>query len=150
MRLIAVALAAALTLSGCFSWFGTGNLYAPYSKSFGTYVAHSGVNTSCLGPRLRVLIWNFETYFGRPVVVSSGYRDPWHNASVGGADSSYHMKCMAADIFIPGIPKSRLIAYAMRNGLVGGLGCYPGKQFIHVDVRNRPSGWRQPVTFSGC
>jgi uncharacterized protein YcbK (DUF882 family) len=57
---------------------------------------------------------------------------------------------MAADIFIPGVPKSQLIAYAMRTRSVGGLGCYPQKQFIHVDVRARPRGWNHPVTFSGC
>jgi uncharacterized protein YcbK (DUF882 family) len=149
MRLLAVALAAAFTLSGCFT-FGGGDLYAPYRQSFGTYVANSGVNTFCLTPSLRAAIWSFESHFRRPVVVSSGYRDPWHNAEVGGADSSYHMKCMAADFFIPGVPKSQLIAFAMRNGRVGGLGCYPGRQFIHIDVRSRPRGWNRPVTFSGC
>ena len=60
------------------------------------------------------------------------------------------MKCMAADIFIPGVDKSRLIAYAYRNPLIGGLGCYPGRTFIHIDVRQRPRGWNRPVTFSGC
>jgi len=34
--------------------------------------------------------------------------------------------------------------------MVGGLGCYPGRTFIHVDVRKRPRGWNKPVTFSGC
>jgi hypothetical protein len=29
-------------------------------------------------------------------------------------------------------------------------GCYPGRSFIHVDVRDRPRGYRRPVTFSGC
>ena len=51
------------------------------------------------------------------------------------------MKCMAADFFIPGVEKSRLIAFAYRNSLVGGLGCYPGRTFIHIDVRDRPAGW---------
>ena len=42
------------------------------------------------------------------------------------------------------------IAYAMSNGLVGGLGCYPNQRFIHIDVRERPAGYTRPVTFSGC
>jgi uncharacterized protein YcbK (DUF882 family) len=82
--------------------------------------------------------------------MSSGYRDGQHNAAAGGADNSYHTKCMAADFYIPGVDKSQLIAFAMNTGSVGGLGCYPGKSFIHVDVRDRPRGYNRPVTFSGC
>jgi uncharacterized protein YcbK (DUF882 family) len=141
-----LALCCALSLSGC--WFG-GPEYN-YPTSFGTYVTNSSVNAVCLAPSLRLAIFKFETFFGRKVVLSSGYRDPFHNASVGGANDSYHMKCMAADFFIPGIDKRRLIAFAMRESLVGGLGCYPGKPFIHIDVRARPRGWTKPVTFSGC
>ena len=72
------------------------------------------------------------------------------NGKVGGAESSYHTKCEAADFYIPGVSKRKLIAFAHREKLVGGLGCYPGRQFIHIDVRDRPRGWRKPVTFSGC
>lgn len=31
-------------------------------------------------------------------VVTSGYRNPAQNASIGGAKSSYHMRCMAIDL----------------------------------------------------
>ncbi len=148
MRLFFLALACVAVLAGCAT--APRNLYAPYKQSFGMFVAHSEVNTFCLSPKLRFAIGAIEAKFGRKVVVSSGYRDPNHNAEVGGADSSYHMKCMAADIFIPGVSKQKLIAAAYREGLVGGLGCYPGRTFIHVDVRDRPRGWRKPVTFSGC
>jgi zinc D-Ala-D-Ala carboxypeptidase len=83
-------------------------------------------------------------------VVNSQYRDPIRNIIGGGVDSSYHMNCQAVDFFIPGVNKSNLIAFAKRNPEVGGLGCYPGRQFIHVDVRDRPRGWKKPITFSGC
>ena len=148
MRLFLLALACVSLLAGCAT--APRSLYAPYKTSFGMYVAHSEVNTFCLAPQLRFAIAAIEGRFGRKVVVNSGYRDPQHNNDVGGADNSYHMKCMAADIFIPGVPKEKLIRFAYRQGLVGGLGCYPGKQFIHIDVRDRPRGWNRPVTFSGC
>jgi zinc D-Ala-D-Ala carboxypeptidase len=48
------------------------------------------------------------------------------------------------------VSKQKLIAFAARQNLVGGLGCYPSQKFIHIDVRDRPRGWRKPVTFSGC
>ncbi len=129
---------------------GTGAGYNGLDTSWGTYVSHDNVNALCLSPKLRLLLWDIEGHFGRKVVMNSGYRTPWHNAAVGGAESSYHTKCMAADIYIPGIEKSRLIAYAHNNGLVGGMGCYPGRNFIHIDVRDRPRGYNRPVTFSGC
>lgn len=152
LRLI-IALGAAVLLSGClpFALFASsGNAYRGYSQSWGTYVAHKNVNAFCLSPKLRLAILDFEGYFGRKIVMSSGYRDPFYNGKVGGADNSYHMKCEAADFFIPGVDKRKLILYAARNGLVGGLGCYPGKAFIHIDVRDRPRGHRGPVTFGGC
>lgn len=151
-RLISALIVTAF-VSGClpFAFFASsGDAYRGYSQSFGTYVAHKDVNAFCLSPKLRLVIWEIEGYFGKKIVMNSGYRDPFHNGKVGGADASYHMKCMAADFFIPGVDKRRLIAYVARNNGVGGLGCYPGKQFIHIDVRDRPRGWNKPVTFGGC
>lgn len=141
-------------LSGCapMTLFadGSSSSYNAYSSNLGVKVAHGNVNTLCLSPVLRLLIWDIEGHFGKKVVMNSGFRTPWHNFAVGGASKSYHQLCMAADIFVPGVPKSKLIAYAKRNGMVGGLGCYPGRKFIHIDVRGRPNGWDRPVTFSGC
>ncbi len=148
MRLFLLALASVAMLSGCA--IAPKNLYANYRTDFGTYVAHKDVSTFCLAPQLRFAIAAIEARFGRKVVVTSGYRNPWYNDKVGGTDNSYHMKCMAADIFIPGVSKRSLIAAAYRERLVGGLGCYPGRNFIHIDVRSRPRGWNRPVTFSGC
>jgi zinc D-Ala-D-Ala carboxypeptidase len=152
LRLLLVV-SAALLLSGCslFSWFASsGADYRGYQQNWGTYVTNASVDTFCLSPKLRLAIAEFEGHFGRKVVVSSGYRDPFHNDRVGGADRSYHMKCMAADIFIPGVRKIDMIRYAARLKVVGGLGCYPSRGFIHIDVRDRPRGWRKPVTFGGC
>lgn len=42
-------------------------------------------------------------HFGKPVMVSSGYRSPKLNAAVGGSKSSDHMLGRAADIEIPGV-----------------------------------------------
>ena len=148
VRLV-VALCLALAVSGCFGPSG-GDAYRSYHKSYGYYVANGGVDASCITPKLKSAIGQIERHFGRKAVMSSGYRSAFHNARVGGADNSYHTKCMAADIFVPGVPKGRLIAYARRIDRVGGLGCYPGRSFIHIDVRARPRGWKQPVTFSGC
>jgi uncharacterized protein YcbK (DUF882 family) len=150
-RLIAALLATSL-LAGCFPmamFASSGSAYNPYRQNWGTYVASKSVDTFCLTPSLRFAIWDFEGHFGKKIVANSAYRSPEHNRAVGGAERSMHMRCMAADFFMPGVPKQKLIAYAMRNRLIGGLGCYPGSNFIHIDVRERPRGWKRPVTFGG-
>ncbi|MBS3848782.1 YcbK family protein [Devosia sp. BSSL-BM10] len=154
LRSIAAIAVCALSLTACvpMAMFASssGSSYASKRNDWGTYVASKEVNALCLSPKLRFLIWEFEGHFGRKVIMSSGYRDSSHNAAAGGADNSYHTKCMAADFYIPGVDKRDMILFAMRTNAVGGLGCYPGRQFIHVDVRDRPRGYNRPVTFSGC
>lgn len=36
--------------------------------------------------------------WGKPMIISSGYRSPKRNAAVGGAKKSNHMLCLAADV----------------------------------------------------
>src|SRR5690554_2930753 len=154
LRSIAALALCVLTLAACvpMAMFASssGASYANKRSDWGTYVASNEVNAFCLSPKLRFLIWEFEGHFGRKVIMSSGYRDRQHNRAAGGAESSYHTKCMAADFYIPGVDKQQLIAFAMHRSSAGGLGCYPGRQFIHVDVRDRPRSYNRPVTFSGC
>jgi len=154
IRTVLAMLGCATLLSGCLPMAifasGSGVAYKGYRNDWGTYVASKEVNAFCITPQLRFAIWEFEGRFGRKVVMNSGYRDGFHNGKAGGQDNSFHMKCMAADFFIPDVPKSELIAFAMQLDSVGGLGCYPGKKFIHIDVRDRPRGYNRPVTFSGC
>lgn len=62
-----------------------------------------------------------------PIKIISGYRDPAHNRSVGGATNSQHVYGTACDI--PGIP----VSLAKECGFSGiGLN---GNTAVHVDVR---------------
>ena len=145
MRQIIAFIAILGIVAGCATF-----VRSSYEKKFGVYVEHDQVSTFCLVPGLRAVIAGAERHFNAPVVVTSGYRNPIRNWFQGGADDSFHKRCMAADIFVPGVAKSALIAYMMRDPGVGGLGCYPGRKFIHIDVRDRPRGYTRPVTFEGC
>lgn len=66
-----------------------------------------------------------------PINVSSGYRSPASNATVGGAKQSYHMRGMATDISHPSKPPSAFqgAARALKRG---GVGSY--NTFTHVDT----------------
>ncbi|WDR03669.1 D-Ala-D-Ala carboxypeptidase family metallohydrolase [Devosia algicola] len=154
MKAVVAAAILAMTISGCvpMAMFASssGAGYRGLKSDWGTLVASKEVNALCLSPKLRLAIWDIEGHFGKKVVMNSGFRDNNHNAAAGGVTNSYHTKCMAADIRIPGVDKQQLIAFAMRTDSVGGLGCYPSRDFIHIDVRDRPRGYQRPVTFSGC
>ena len=74
----------------------------------------------------------------RAFEIISGYRSPATNAALrknssGVAKRSYHMQGKAIDIRLPGCDLEDLhkAALAMR---AGGVGYYPGSDFIHVDV----------------
>jgi len=74
----------------------------------------------------------------QPFQVISGYRSPASNSllatnSSGVARRSLHMEGKAIDIRIPGVP----LADLRRAGLMlkgGGVGYYPGSNFVHLDV----------------
>jgi uncharacterized protein YcbK (DUF882 family) len=74
----------------------------------------------------------------KPFQVISGYRSPKTNAmlrqhSEGVASSSLHMKGQAIDIRLGDVPLAKLRDAALSVGR-GGVGYYPGSNFVHVDT----------------
>ncbi|HEX5380390.1 MAG TPA: DUF882 domain-containing protein [Phenylobacterium sp.] len=72
------------------------------------------------------------------VQIISGYRSPQTNAALherssGVATRSLHMQGQAMDIRIPGVELSRVRDAALDMKL-GGVGYYPGSDFVHVDI----------------
>ena len=77
---------------------------------------------------------------GAPVNVTSGYRCAGCNKAVGGAENSYHLFGMAADIWVKGISTRQLAAAAENTGF-DGIGIYEVQGFLHVDVRGYRARW---------
>jgi uncharacterized protein YcbK (DUF882 family) len=69
-----------------------------------------------------------------PLIVRSGYRTAAYNETIGGAENSYHMTGMAADLASRSATPEA-IGDAARALDVGGLKVYDG--FVHVDVGPR-------------
>ncbi len=77
---------------------------------------------------------------GKPISITSGYRSAKHNARIGGAKHSYHVKGMAADIQVSGMHPmdvKKLIVKLMNEGKIikGGVKAY--KSWTHYDFRGQ-------------
>lgn len=91
-------------------------------------------------PALLEILVKIRAYFGKPVHINSGIRCAAHNADVGGATASQHLKGTAADISVEGVTPERVAIYAETLlPKTGGIGRY--KTFTHVDVRKNRSRW---------
>lgn len=86
-----------------------------------------------------------------PVFVTSSYRTPLHNQSVGGSSDSYHLKSMALDLSC-GVYQSLVNENILRRGVlyiflrgcgINGFGL--SDRFIHIDTRL--SGSKQDPEF---
>lgn len=89
---------------------------------------------------LVLILEKIRKYFGKPVIVNSGIRCATHNANVGGATASQHLKGTAADIVVKDVPPERVAKYAETLlPKTGGIGRY--KTFTHIDVRSVKSRW---------
>ena len=104
-------------------------------------------DTILIDEGLVVLLQCIREHFGKPVVITSGYRTAAHNAAVGGAKSSQHLLGRAADIRVEGVSVEDVAAYAesLMPGW-GGVGRYPvkagrAKGWVHVDTRPNKSRW---------
>lgn len=100
---------------------------------------HRTGETHAMAPRLLDLVANLQAEFSaKPVQVVSGYRSPRTNEALrqsggGVAKRSLHMDGLAMDIRMPGVDLARLrdAAWGLQSG---GVGYYPGSDFVHVDV----------------
>jgi hypothetical protein len=85
-----------------------------------------------LDPSLLQKLQTLRMKLNVPVIVTSGYRTPEHNYKVGGSSDSYHMKGMAADIVVHGVPLTEVFRLA-EECKFGGIHSYP-EGFTHVDT----------------
>ena len=119
------------------------------SKNFSAREFRCGLGRPCSCPTtliddlLVLYLQKIRDYFGVEVIITSAYRCPSYNSSVGGATGSYHTRGQAADIVVVGVTPRRVAAYAEYIG-VKGIGLYETAAdgyFVHIDTRTIKSFW---------
>ena len=124
---------------------GTRKLSANFTVA--EFACKDGSDPVFVDSSLAALLQKIRDHFGRPVVITSGYRTAAHNAAVGGSKSSQHLLGRAADFYVEGVD---VAAYA--ETLLparGGIGRYPKDAkhptrktgWVHIDTRANKSRW---------
>jgi uncharacterized protein YcbK (DUF882 family) len=102
---------------------------------------HYSGEIGAIDPRLFDLLHQVQQLVGgtRPFEVISGYRCAATNATLrdtrggGVAKNSLHMEGRAIDVRLPGVALAELRDAAV-SLKAGGVGFYPGQQFVHIDT----------------
>ena len=127
---------------------GTRKLSANFTVA--EFACKDGSDPVFVDSSLAALLQKIRDHFGRPVVITSGYRTAAHNAAVGGSKSSQHLLGRAADFWVEDTPVASVAAYAetLLPGR-GGIGRYPKDAshpkrrtgWVHIDTRADKSRW---------
>jgi hypothetical protein len=98
---------------------------------------------SCLDIRLHAALALLDELLPTQFTITCITRCRAQNAAVGGVNDSLHLLGRAADLAPRHIDLYRLLAAALTTPAfeTGGIGLYPDRGIIHVDVRPRPARW---------
>lgn len=83
--------------------------------------------------RVADVLEQVRALFGKPLVISSGYRSPALNAAVGGAQSSAHLTGLAADFTVPGMTPSDTAKAIAKAGIKFDQLIYEGT-WVHIGL----------------
>lgn len=86
-----------------------------------------------------------RTKAGKPISITSAFRNEAYNRACGGAKNSQHKQNCALDLIPHGFPPLALFNHlrALRDAgaFRGGLGLYSRRGFVHIDTRGRNATW---------
>jgi hypothetical protein len=126
----------------------TGELSSDFDlREFKCRCKSSRCHMTLVHPKLVESLQTLRDALARPLMLISAFRCTPYNRIVGGKPRSYHTRGMAADVLCQDLDQVRELAEAAgRVGAIGGIGEYPIRRFVHIDVRPReysglPTRW---------
>lgn len=107
-------------------------------------------NPKAMNQQLVNMLDALRDKLGKPIVINSSWRDPEHNAEVGGVAHSSHLQGLAVDVKVtPGAYVFDLVALAIQVGFNGiGINKKNGEATGFVHLENRPFIDRAIWTYS--
>ena len=110
------------------------------SKNFtvSEFASKDGSRVVIINPVLPEYLQKARDHFGKPLIITSGYRTTSHNLKVGGVSNSNHVFGNAADVYIPGVSVLDLYDYFCE---IAGNSCEIGiyNNFVHFAVQTKKS-----------
>lgn len=105
------------------------------------FACKDGSDSVLIDTELVEILQKIRNHFGKPIIITSAYRNADYNRKIGGVSNSQHVKGTAADICISTVEPAEIARYAehIMPGK-GGIGLYGN--FVHVDVRINRSRWK--------
>lgn len=119
------------------------------SKNFNSYEFRCGLGSPCscstilIDDKLVEYLQKIRDHFGKSITITSAYRCPSYNKSIGSSTGSYHTKGQAADIVVSGVSPTEVAKYAESIGIKG-IGLYNTSAdgyFVHIDTRTTKAFW---------
>lgn len=119
----------------------SGNVKVANNFTVSEFACQDGSDVVFIDDLLVFILQNCRDHFGKPLIITSGYRTVSHNRNVGGASGSYHCLGMAADFYVQGVAVSDIVKYLeVMLPNTGGIGV--GADYVHVDTRPVKSRWK--------
>jgi len=102
-----------------------------------------------MDPAFMTWLDGLRELYGKPIIITSGYRTPEYNKLIGGANNSAHIYGKAADIAVSGEDAYKLVGLAIKLGFSGiGVSQKGEGRFIHIDTADSTDKQPRPHIWS--
>jgi len=139
-----------------YSLKSSGNVFVSKHFQVKEFACKDGDDTVKIDMKMVAILEDIRDQFSNRykevyIRVGSGYRSLAYNSRIGGANGSYHLYGMAADIDVVIRSTGKVVdpeevAKYLESRKVLGIGCYKyadGQSWIHTDSRVSKSFWKQ-------